>query len=135
MSDQLKELLHQAISDCCVRTPTGTSWLTGPEEVEEAILKSLSSQTFSDQVLAKTKVLKELESSGQRLKALLDYTEKQKAVKLSDVELDVARVKAKLEILGWVSGLDGDETDCDQLVDDAITELKRQLEALEKVLV
>jgi hypothetical protein len=137
--EQIRKLIHDAVSDCCMCDATTTAWLASPAEAEEIIFTTLfpvvGDIPTDERRLSGT--LKELSSASNRLKALLSYAETiSTEVKTSDVVLDIARCKAGIEILEWVDGLEGDhETDLDVALNEKKEEMKRQLEALEKVAV
>ena len=131
--EQLEEMLHRAISDCCMRGAVTSNWLSSPQQVEEHLLEILSPHVEELSVGdgGKAATLKKLESCAAQFKSLMNYAETQKPVSLSDIEKDVIRYKAKLETLDWF--LEISDGGPDDLINEAIKETKAQLEMVEKV--
>jgi hypothetical protein len=136
--DRLKRLIRKAVDECCLRDAVNSSWLANPIEAEQHLIDELLPfapefpQTDKQESVSES--MKKLQELGRRFQHLVAYAEKANTeVTVTDVQLDVARLKAKLEILDWVIEFDLPEKAA-MTVEAKVTETKRQLNALEQVM-
>jgi hypothetical protein len=136
--DRLKRLIRKAVDECCLRDAVNSSWLANPMEAEQHLIDELlpfaNEFPQTDRQESVSESMKKLQELGRRFQHLVAYAEKANTeVTVTDVQLDVARMKAQIEILDWVAATasEGDhETDLDVAISQKVAEIQKQLAPL-----